>query len=101
MIRAGGRKSKVFHSDQDCQFTSADSVARLHAEKIETSWTGRKRYFDKILVEWLWRIVKYEEVSLHAYSNGWEAEISLARFLWSYCDVGPHSSLGDRTRDEV
>jgi hypothetical protein len=40
------------------------------------------------LVERLWRTVKYEEVYIHAYSDGWEAEISLARFLWRYCHVG-------------
>jgi putative transposase len=26
-------------------------------------------------------------VYLHAYSDGWEAEIRLARFLWRYCHV--------------
>jgi transposase InsO family protein len=39
----------------------------------------------------------YLEVYLRAYSDGWEAEISLARFLWRYCHVRPHSSLGGRT----
>ena len=41
------------------------------------------------------------EVYLHAYSDGWEAEISLARFLWRYCHVRPHSSLGGKTPHEV
>jgi len=38
---------------------------------------------------------------LHAYSDGWQAEISLSRFLWSYCYGRPHSALGDRTPREV
>ncbi|WP_231598224.1 IS3 family transposase [Synechococcus sp. CBW1002] len=80
-----GRKPQIFHSDQGCQFTSTDFVARLQAEKIGISWSGRKRCYDNILVERLWRTVKYEEVYLRAYSDGWEAEISLARFLWRYC----------------
>jgi putative transposase len=42
-------------------------------------------------------MVKYEEVYLQAYSDDWEAEISLARFLWRYCRVRPHSCLGGRT----
>ncbi|MCT0219597.1 transposase, partial [Synechococcus sp. CS-1329] len=54
-----------------------------------------------ILVERLWRTVKYEEVYLRAYSDGWEAEASLARFLWRYCHVRPHSALGGRTPQEV
>jgi len=44
---------------------------------------------------------KYEEVYLRAYSDGWEGEISLARFFWRYCHVRPHSSLGGRTPHEV
>jgi putative transposase len=62
-------------------FTSTDFLARLQAEVIKISWPGRKRCYDNILVEWLWRTLKYEEVYLRAYSDGWEAEISLARFL--------------------
>jgi putative transposase len=101
MALEGGRKPEIFHSDQGCQFTSSDFVARLQAEKIKISWSGRKRCYDNILVERLWRTVKYEEVYLRAYSDGWEAEISLARFLWKYCHVRPHSALGGRTPHEV
>jgi putative transposase len=101
MALEGGRKPEIFHSDQGCQFTSGDFMARLHAEEIKISWSGRKRCYDNILVERLWRTVKYEEVYLHAYSDGWEAEISLARFLWRYCHVRPHSSLGGKTPHEV
>jgi putative transposase len=97
----GGRKPEIFHSDQGCQFTSSTFVARLQAEEIKISWSGRKRCYDNILVERLWRTVKYEEVYLRAYSDGWEAEISLARFLWRYCHVRPHSSLGGKTPHEV
>jgi putative transposase len=96
-----GRRPEIFHSDQGCQFTSGDFVARLQAEEIKISWSGRKRCYDNILVERLWRTVKYEEVYLRAYSDGWEAETSLARFLWRYCHVRPHSSLGGKTPDEV
>jgi putative transposase len=101
MALEGDRKPEIFHSDQGCQFTSGDFVARLQAEEIKISWSGRKRCYDNILVERLWRTVKYEEVYLRAYSDGWEAEISLARFLWRYCHVRPHSSLGGRTPHEV
>jgi len=101
MALEGGRKPEIFHSDQGCQFTSSVFLARLQAEAIKISWSGRKRCYDNILVERLWRTVKYEEVYLRAYSDGWEAEISLARFLWRYCHVRPHSSLGGRTPHEV
>ena len=101
MALSGGRRPEIFHSDQGCQFTSGDFVARLRAEEIKISWSGRKRCYDNILVERLWRTLKYEEVYLRAYRDGWEAEISLARFLWRYCHVRPHSSLGGRTPHAV
>jgi putative transposase len=101
MALEGAHKPEIFHSDQGCQFSSSDFVARLQAEAIKISWSGRKRCYDNILVERLWRTVKYEEVYLHAYSDGWEAEVSLARFLWRYCYVRPHNSLGGKTPHEV
>ena len=84
MALQSGRRPEIFHSDQGCQFTSADYVAKLQAEDIKISWSGRRRCYDNILVERLWRTLKYGEVYLRAYSDGWEAEISLARFLWRY-----------------
>ena len=101
MALAGGHKPEIFHSDQGCQFTSTAFVARLKAEEVEISWSGRRRCYDNILVERLWRTLKYEEVYLRAYSDGWEAETCLAQFIWRYCNVRPHSSLGGRTPQEV
>jgi hypothetical protein len=76
-------------------------VASQRTEDIRISWSGRQRCYDNILVERLWRTVKYAEVYLHAYGSGWEAEISLVRFLLRYCHVRPHSSLGGQTPHEV
>jgi putative transposase len=59
MAIAGGRRPEAFRSDQGCQFTSADFIARLQAEEISISWSGRKRYDDNNLEERLWPTVKY------------------------------------------
>ena len=34
---SAGRKPEIFHSDQGCQFTSVDFVARLQTEEIKIS----------------------------------------------------------------
>ncbi len=69
MALEGGCKPEIFHSDQGCQFTSSDFMARLQAEKIPISWAGKKHYYDNILAGRLWCTVKHEEVYLHAYSD--------------------------------
>ncbi|WP_143593542.1 integrase core domain-containing protein [Synechococcus sp. 1G10] len=56
-------------------------VGRLKEKEIEISWSGRRRCYDNILVERLWRTVKYAEVYLRAYSDGWEAELPMRSTL--------------------
>jgi putative transposase len=89
MALAGGHKPKIFHSDQDYQFNSTALVGRLKAEQIEISWSGRRRCYGISQLKRLWSTFKYAAVYLRAYSDDWEAEISLARFLWRYCHVIP------------
>ena len=72
-------------------------MAWLQAKEIKFSWSDRRLCYDNILVERLWQTLKYEEVYLLVYSDGWDAEINMARFLWRYCHVSPHISLGGRT----
>ena len=60
MEAISGRKPGIFHSDQGGQFTSSDFVAKLREQTIKISWSGRKRCYDNILVERLWRTLKYE-----------------------------------------
>jgi putative transposase len=55
MALGSGRMPRIFHSDQGCQCTSTDFVDRLKRERIKISWSGRKRCFDNIIVERLWR----------------------------------------------
>ncbi len=62
---------------------------------------GRGRALDNVFVERLWRSVKYEEVYLKDYRDGWEAEASLARYFRFYCQRRIHQALDYRTPLEV
>jgi putative transposase len=81
MAFSSGRRPQIFNSDQGCQFTSPDFLARMQVEEIKISWSGRKRCNDNIMVERLWRAHKYEDLYLGAYSDGWETAISFASIL--------------------
>ena len=73
----------------------------LHREKIASSMDGRGAWRDNVLVERLWRSVKYEEVYLRAYGSVSEARVSLGRYLTFYNGRRPHSSLDRNTPDHV
>ena len=68
---------------------------------MKISMDGRGRYQDNILVERLWRTVKYEEVYLKAYTNSLEVRKALREYFRSYNERRPHQALGYRTPAEV
>ncbi|HDO8465755.1 TPA: transposase, partial [Salmonella enterica subsp. enterica serovar Concord] len=62
--------------------------------------THRGRWVDNVMVERLWRSVKYEEVYLKAYSNVLDAKKQLNAYFEFYNLKRPHSSLDKMTPDE-
>jgi len=54
-----------------------------------------------VVVERLWRSVKYEEVYLRAYDNVGEARASIGRYLDFYNRRRPHQSPDDATPDAI
>ena len=73
MALAAGHKPEIFHSDHGCQLTSTALGRRLKAEEIKINRYSRRRCYDNILAERLWRTLKYEEVHLFTYSDGWKS----------------------------
>ena len=92
---------EIFNSDQGSQFTSAAFTSRLEAHGIAISMDGRGRALDNVFVERLWRTVKYEEVYLGEYEDGWEAERRLERYFRFYCEERIHQALDYRTPSEL
>jgi putative transposase len=73
----------------------------LEKSGVAISMDGRGRALDNVFVERLWRTVKYEEVYLREYVDGWKAEESLRDYFDFYCHERPHQALGYRTPAEV
>jgi len=96
-----GGQPEIFNTDQGSQFTAAAFTGRLETAGVAISMDGRGRALDNVFVERLWRSVKYEEVYLKDYHDGWEAEASLARYFRFYCDERLHQALAYRTPKEV
>jgi len=59
-----GAHPAIFPRDQGAQCTRLDVTGRLASAGRHISRDGRGRALDNVLVERLWRTVKYKEVSL-------------------------------------
>ena len=86
-------RPEIFNTDQGSQFTSHDFLGPLKEANIRISLDGRGRAFDNIMIERLWRSVKYEEVYLKDYQNVREAQNSLKQYFDFYNEQRPHQTL--------
>jgi len=94
-------RPEIFNSDQGSQFTATAFTSRLESRGVAISMDGRGRAIDNVFIERLWRSVKYEEVYLKDYADGWEAEASLAAYFRFYNQERIHQSLDYRTPAEL
>ncbi|MGH8143027.1 MAG: IS3 family transposase [Steroidobacteraceae bacterium] len=92
---------EIFNTDQGAQFTSKDWIDALEAAGVRISMDGKGRWIDNVFIERLWRTVKYEEVYLHAYRDGREAQQRLQAYFNTYNSRRLHQALEYRTPDEV
>jgi len=90
-------KPDLFNTDQGSQFTAGLFVEVLLSHGIQPSMDGKGRAIDNIFVERLWRSVKYEDIYLKAYEDGWQLEKGMDTYFCFYNQVRTHQSLKYRT----
>jgi len=87
---------EIFNTDQGSQFTSDVFIDVLKENQIQISMDGKGRATDNIFIERLWRTVKYDDIYLHAYENGFELYQGLKKFFKFYNEQRRHSSIGNK-----
>lgn len=92
---------EICNTDQGCQFTSIGFVALLQEKGVAISMDGKGCWRDNIMVERLWRSLKYENIYLYAYETGSEARNGIGTWIDDYNQNRGHSSLADYTPNEV
>ncbi len=92
-----GRKPEIFNTDQGSQFTSEAFTKVLCDAGIAISMDGVGRVFDNIMIERLWRTVKYEDVYIRDYETPSDARLGLEQYIPYYNHLRRHSSLANRT----
>jgi putative transposase len=88
---------EIRNSDQGAQFTSADFLASLKQRRISLSMDGRGRALDNVLIERLWRSLKYELIHPGDFANGADLWQGLDRYFHFYNHLRPHQALRYRT----
>ena len=92
---------EIFNTDQGSQYTSEAFTGMLEAHEIAISMDGKGRAFDNIMIERLWRTVKYEEVFLKDYVHVFAVRESLGEYFDFYNEERRHSGLDGRTPSAV
>jgi putative transposase len=83
---------------QGSQYTGAAFTGVLKAHQITLSMDGKGRAMDNIMVERLWRSVKYEEVYIKDYRRVAELVQGLKAYFEFYNHERPHQSFGGQLR---
>jgi putative transposase len=94
-------RPEIFNTDQGSQFASREYTGRREGAGIAVSRDGRRHVLDNVLVERLWRSVKYEDIYFKDYERVLDLESGLTAYFRSYDEDRPHPSLDDRTPGEV
>lgn len=94
-------KPAIFNTDQGSQFTSFEFTQTLKDADVKISMDSKGRWMDNVMIERLWRSLKYECIYLSAYETGSEARQGIGNWIRRYNEERPHSSLDDRTPHET
>ena len=92
---------EIFNTDQGAQYTGEAFTGTLKQAGIRISMDGKGRCTDNIMIERLWRSVKYEEIYLKEYDTVPELIQALKLYFSFYNHARPHQSLNGQTPAEV
>ena len=92
---------EIFNTDQGSQYTGKSFTGVLKEHDVRISMDGKGRAMDNIMVERLWRSVKYEDVYVKDYGGVQELVSGLRTYFEFYNHERPHQGLGSKTPAEV
>ena len=92
---------EIFNTDQGSQYTGSGFTGVLKNHGIRISMDGKGRAMDNIMVERLWRTVKYEDIYIRDHESVEELVKGLRTYFEFYNHERPHQTFGGRTPAEV
>ncbi len=88
-----GRWPEIMNTDQGCQYTSKAWTGMLLEAGVKVSMDGKRRWIDNVMVERLWRSLKYEDIYLREYLDLVHLEDGVATWLDFYNHQRRHLGL--------
>lgn len=79
---------RMFNTDQGSQFTSLEFTQVLKEAGVRISMDGKGRRMDNVMIERLWRSLKYECVCLHAFETASQARKGIGDWIDYLCCDG-------------
>lgn len=92
---------EIFNTDQGSQFTSYEFTKTLREAGARISMDGRGRWVDNVMIERLWRSLKYECLYLREIETGSELCRVLAWWFGFYNNRRPHKTFDGRKPMEI
>jgi putative transposase len=92
---------EIFNTDQGSQYTGNAFTGVLKEHGVRISMDGKGRAMDNIMVERLWRSLKYEDIYIKDYETVEQLTEGLRSYFNLYNNERPHQSFGGRTPKEV
>jgi putative transposase len=92
-----GAWPEIMNTDQGCQYTSKAWTDVLKDAGVQISMDGKRRWIDNVMVERLWRSLKYEDIYLREYIDIVHLEAGVAAWIDFYNPQRPHQAHGYET----
>jgi len=92
---------KIFNTDQGSQYTGGSFTGVLKEHGIRISMDGKGRAMDNIMVERLWRTLKYEDIYIKDYETVEQLVCGLRDYFDFYNSERSHQGLGGCSPGEV
>jgi len=88
---------EIMNTDQGCQYTSEAWTGAMKNADVQISMDGKRRWIDNVMVERLWRSLKYEDIYLREYLDLNQLEQGVSVWIEFYNHERRHQSLDDET----
>ncbi len=96
-----GVAPEILNSDQGSQFTSKLWVETVELLGSQVSHDGVKRAIHNIMIERVWRSLKYENIYPMCYGSIPAAEEGIGKYFVDYNAYRVHQAMDYRTPEEV